>query len=147
MNEGGSCKNASMGFLSVKHWQQNVNELRNASLSALHAMPMIANAGCYSIGLESLSDAYYAQLVRFGYASFLLGVDQRNTTVRFGLPAMRYLNDGKGPRVAVVDDIFKIKIGDPAETKQNVSEYSIGGAHCSYQRRFENGMVLKFPRS
>eukprot|EP01084_Bolivina_argentea_P273327 465558_1 len=145
MNEGGTCTNATMGFINPKSWIKNVGDLINASYSKINALPMIANAGCYSIGLESLNNTYYNQLLLFGYTSFLLGVDKRDTTVKFGMPAMRYVNNGKGPRQAVVNEIFRYKIGDPIQSFKNVSEYQIKG-HCSYWRVFENGIILVNPQ-
>eukprot|EP01084_Bolivina_argentea_P175353 303683_1 len=141
----GLCGDSPYNGVSTQGWIANVNELIDAGFSGLNARPRIAGGGCNGGGLETANDTYYNQIVLFAYTSVLLAVNQRNTTIEFGIPPMRYMNNGKGPKKAWISPIFRYNIGGPIQHFKNVTQYKIGNGHCSYWRLFENGIILINP--
>ena len=145
LHETGNCKQSEIVWSSLSDWKDHVNVLINASSLSLAAMPMIAQAGCKSPALEKLNETLYQQVITFGYVSFLIGVKSMNCGAMFGIPPLRM--DQKNVSYAYIDSVFYYKIGNPIQSKTNVDEYLIGNGHISYQREFENGIVIINPNN
>eukprot|EP00483_Globobulimina_turgida_P008479 UN08496 len=143
LHETGNCTESQIAWNTLSDWENNINELINAEALGLHAMPMIAQAGCKSPAIEKLSSEMYEQVLLFGYVTYLLGVKSKSDGTRFGIPAMVQRNNKK---YALIDDIFFYKIGNPTEFKNSVELYKIA-QHISYSRTFENGIVVINPNN
>jgi len=130
-----------LSFHTGDRWRENVAMLMDAARNGLAAMPMIANAGIKSTLLEP-DTAVRDQVERFGYATYLMGVERGGRTM-FGIPAFYRVGEGRDQRRFVkLHRQYFWPIGDPAETvpPEKLDKYRVGKS--TYMRRFTNGVVL-----
>jgi hypothetical protein len=136
---GKACYPCESGY---KNWEANVRMLAKASQAGLHAMPLIINAGMKTAIFEALDAATRHEWDLWAYASYLLAVERKGgvTPTLLGVP-MFYVKDGK--REAGIDPMYRLRIGDPAETKP-LENYRIAGTTV-FRRRFTKGVVYVNP--
>ncbi len=131
------------GLKSKKEEMKDCFGLMKSHDWRIRGMPMLQQAGCKAKGIGQLSNALYQQVMTFGYVTYLMGVDSRNSSSYFGIYGLKEENNQLR---AYIDDVFFYKIGEPTERKTNVDEYKISG-HISYQRSFKNGIVVVNPNN
>jgi hypothetical protein len=142
--EGGLAWRAEEDWLAPEEedvWHKRMKMLLDANQSGLAALPILAGAGAKSDQSEP-DTPERDRIERFGYASYLLCVEQGTRTM-MGTYAF-YQSGGK--RFVKVHRMYYYPIGDPAETVAPKELDKYRGADSSvYQRHFTNGLVLVNP--
>ena len=143
--QGGPAKPPSKNALSK--WKDNVQELMKSSQAGIRTCPMICNAGVKVNMYEECAQAEKDDFESWAYATYLMGVEMRDTscTTPLGVPVFRL--EGSA-RYAYLHPRYTWPIGEPAETKTYdlIDQYKPAG-HSSYLRRFTNGLAIVNPAS
>uniref|UniRef100_A0A7S2XB62 Uncharacterized protein n=1 Tax=Lotharella oceanica TaxID=641309 RepID=A0A7S2XB62_9EUKA len=130
-------------------WQANVNIIMDAVKRNLHALPIVAQAGCKSVVLEAMSKKDRDSFERFAYASYLLSVEApsgngANSSVALGLNA--FYIDPNGTRYADIHDRYFYPLGAPTQFAPDPDvDFYMQKDGLTYKRTFENGVVLVNP--
>eukprot|EP01084_Bolivina_argentea_P132505 233841_1 len=128
-------------------WLNAIQELMDASQSIMNGgiFPMIAQAGCKSVRLETVPAEERDNFEQYAYVSFLLGIESMNGNSTLGIPSF-YQNKNRTLRYAYVHPRYFWNIGNPIESYKydNITNYRKNGKN-SFQRYFENGLIVINP--
>lgn len=120
-NATSSCGPAGLvlGWQSFDKWLRNVQIVMDAAQSNVAIFPMVASAGCESIGLELVNKSLRDKFESFAY---LLAVENQSGATRLGLPAFY---QSQGSRYAYVHPRYSWPIGTPSRSvkPQQVTDY------------------------
>ena len=135
------CMEGGLAIQKVDKWKDRIKVLMDAAQNGLAAAPVWDNAGSPSFDAE-LDTPKRDKAERFGYASFLLGVEKNSKTL-MGTYAF-YQAEGK--RFVKIHPMYYYPIGFPIETvkPESIDNYLIKDLPV-YRRSFTKGLVLVNP--
>jgi hypothetical protein len=133
------CMEGGLELQSPEKWKKRIVMLMDAAQSGLAAAPIWANAGSPSYAESEPDTPGRDKAERFGYASYLLGVEKEGKTL-MGTYAFYQAN---GKRFVKIHPMYYYPIGYPAVTvKPNEFGKYLMKDVPVYHRSFTNGLVL-----
>jgi hypothetical protein len=136
------CMEGALELQSPDKWKKRIVVLMDAAQNGLAAAPIWGNAGSPSYAESEPDTPERDKAERFGYASYLLGVEKDGKTL-MGTYAFYQAN---GRRFVKVHPMYYYPIGYPAETvKPNEFGKYLMKDVPVYRRPFTNGLVLVNP--
>ncbi len=138
----GYCMEGGLEIQRLDKWEKRITVLMDAAQNGLAAAPIWANAGSPSFAESEPDTPERDKAERFGYASYLLGVEKDGKTL---MGTYAFYQAG-GKRFVKIHPMYYYPIGYPAETVKpdEFDKYLIKDLPV-YRRLFTNGLVLVNP--